>query len=112
MPVNQFQTQMERHQRLAMEFLASLPAYDGSQFSGRGIVICAGGHRLFANAWVCIHMVRHLGCDLPVQLWYLGEREMDTRMEEIIRPLGASCVDGCRVAERYPSRILNGWERQ
>jgi hypothetical protein len=107
---DKLQGEIERHQGLANDFLNSIPAYDDSRFSGLGIVICAGGHRHFTNAWVCMNMLRHVGCRLPIQLWHLGESELDRRMEEIMMPLGVSCVDAFQVAENHPARILNGWE--
>ena len=33
--------------------------------SGRGIVVCGGGRRYFPAAWVCIKMLRRLGCARP-----------------------------------------------
>jgi hypothetical protein len=35
---------------------------------GRGMVICADGSRYFPCAWVCFHMLRRQGCELPIQL--------------------------------------------
>lgn len=77
---------------------------------GRGIVICAGGVKYFTSAWVCIQMLRHLGCTLPVELWHLGPQELDARMAELMAPLGVTCVDAFEVRRRHPSRILRGWE--
>ena len=37
---------------------------------GRGIVIPGGGIYL-RSAWVTIRMIRHFGCDLPIELWLL-----------------------------------------
>jgi Mannosyltransferase putative len=59
---------------------AAMP-YPEGRFAGRGIVICAGGTRLFTCAWVCISLLRStVGCKLPIQVWYLGPEEMDARM--------------------------------
>ena len=47
--------------------------YPADRFSGRGIVICAGGARLLTGAWVTINILRRtLGCTLPIQVWHLG----------------------------------------
>jgi len=51
--------------------VAALEAYPNG-YRGRGIVICGGGAKYFPAAWVCIHMLRHLHCTLPIQLWHLG----------------------------------------
>lgn len=89
--------------------IKTIPEY-AENFNGRGIVICGGGIRLFTSAWVCINMLRKLGCELPVQLWYLGEQEMDERMKAIVQPLGVECVDALEIRKQIPARILNGWE--
>jgi len=90
-------------------FVDTIPAYPG-HYQGRGIVICGGGVRYFTSAWVCINMLRHLGCQLPVQLWYLGRKEMDERMKSTVAPLGVECIDAMAVRKRCPVRILHGWE--
>ncbi len=77
---------------------------------GRGIVICAGGERYFTNAWVCINMLRRLGCDLPIQLWHLGGEELDNTMRALVRPLGVSCVNAHKVRKNRPARMLGGWQ--
>src|SRR5206468_3920334 len=48
---------------------------DSGAHEGRGIVICGGGMKYFTNAWVCIKMLRRLGCRLPIQFWFLGRGE-------------------------------------
>lgn len=90
-------------------FIKNLAPYSGS-FQARGIVICGGGARYFTNAWVCINMLRQLGCSLPIQFWYLGRQELDERMEALIKPLGVECVDALKLREKHPARILNGYE--
>ncbi|HXI21598.1 MAG TPA: hypothetical protein VNH46_10955 [Gemmatimonadales bacterium] len=93
----------------AEEFLASLDEYP-DVYHGRGIVICGGGLTYFTNAWVNISLLRHLGCRLPIQLWYLGRGELDERMEELVAPLGVECIDATAQRVLHPARILNGWE--
>lgn len=94
---------------LSEQFIASIPPYPGN-FTGRGIVICGGGVTYFTCAWVCIRMLRRLGCSLPIQLWHLGARELDARMAALIAPFQVTCVDATEVRKRQPARILNGWE--
>jgi len=91
------------------EFIKTIRPYPGG-YDGSGIVIPAGGASYFTNAWVCIKMLRHLGCGLPIQLWHLGRREMDERMRAIVGPLNVECVDAKIVKKAHPARILNGWE--
>ena len=66
---------------------------DQNRLHGRGIVVCAGGYKYFTNAWVSIKMLRHVGCNLPVQLWYVGRSELDFRMERLMRSLDVECID-------------------
>ncbi len=85
----------------------SLPADLGQ---GRGVVI-AGGGKYFASAYVTIRILRHVGCQLPVELWHLGAKEMTDEQRAIVEPLGVKCVDAEHVAEQVGGvRILGGWE--
>jgi len=93
---------------IAARVIENIPSYPGG-FAGRGIVICGGGVRLFANAWVCIQMLRRLGCSLPIQLWHWGQRELDERMRALMTPLGVECVDVEKVRRRYPARLTHPW---
>lgn len=90
-------------------FIRAMPAPD-QRYSGRGIVICGGGLTYFTNAWVCINMLRRLGCALPIQLWHLGPEEMDEEMAGLVKGFGVECVDAREVARQYPARRLGGWE--
>jgi ADP-heptose:LPS heptosyltransferase len=90
-------------------FIQNIPEYPG-RYDGCGIVVCGGGARYFTSAWVCINMLRRLGCSLPIQLWYLGDKEMDSRMKRLLEPLGVQCVDANKVRKKFPARILKGWE--
>ncbi|HYG35988.1 MAG TPA: hypothetical protein VEC99_14455, partial [Clostridia bacterium] len=85
-----------------------LPKYPGF-YTGRGIVICGGGPRYFTNAWVCIQMLRRHGCDLPIELWHLGSREIDQEMKTLVRSLNVECVDALKLRRKHPARILHGW---
>src|ERR1051325_9970608 len=76
----------------SLKFLAGVSAPPPG-LSGRGIVICGGGQRYFTCAWVCIQMLRELGCTLPIELWYLGPMEMDARMKALVTPYGVECRD-------------------
>jgi glycosyltransferase involved in cell wall biosynthesis len=93
----------------AERFIAGIDPYPGT-FAGRGIVICGGGTKYFSNAWVCIKMLRHLGCSLPIQLWHLGREEMDWRMEMLLKPLNVQTKDALEARQQHPVRRLFGWE--
>jgi glycosyltransferase involved in cell wall biosynthesis len=91
------------------EAKASAPPYPSDRFSGRGIVVCAGGARLFTCAWVLLRVLRELlKSTLPVQVWHLGPQEMDWRMSGLLGELGVEVVDAWRVGdpEERPAR---GW---
>jgi ADP-heptose:LPS heptosyltransferase len=90
-------------------FIKTIPSYPG-RYDGRGIVVCGGGVRYFPSAWVCVNMLRRLGCSLPIQLWFLGRKEMDSRMKALVAPLGVECVDAAGMRKKFPARILQGWE--
>lgn len=79
-------------------------------FSGRGIVICAGGQRYFPCAYVCINMLRDAGCTLPIELWHMDSGEMSEEMKDIIRPFGVACVNAGEVRVKHPVRIMNSYE--
>ena len=90
-------------------FIKTIKPYPAG-FSGRGIVICAGGFRYFTAAWVCINMLRRLGCRLPIQVWHLDASEMGSDMRKLLEPLGVECVDASQVRKEHPTRTWGGWE--
>jgi putative intracellular protease/amidase len=59
-----------------LEARADATAHDVDASELDGVVIPGGGAKYFPSAWVCVHMLRHLGCTLPVELWHLGPREV------------------------------------
>ena len=95
--------------RASETFIEQIPPCPDT-FAGRGIVICGGGMKYFPPAWVCIHTLRRFGCTLPIQLWHLGEREMDDEMRALLAPLGVQCIDAEQVRQQQPMRILRGYE--
>ena len=72
-------------------------------------MICGGGVKYFTTAWVCIRMLRHFGCKLPIQLWHLGKEEMDARMQSLLRPFEVECVDALELRKNIPARIIKGY---
>ena len=101
---------VENAPQKAADFLARLPPYPMGRFSGRGIVICAGGLGYFTRAWVCIQMLRDFGCTLPVEIWHFGRAEVDERMAALLSPFGVECIDAREVMDRAPMRNPLGWE--
>lgn len=98
------------HRQMIADLRDANPQYPVDRFSGRGIVICGGGMKLYTCAWVCINMIRHFGCKLPIELWHLGQREMSQVQKQLIEKLGVKTVDAHEVRKTHPVRILNGWE--
>ncbi len=89
--------------------MTTLPRYPDA-YQGRGIVIPGGGKEYFTNAWVCINMLRHHGCTLPIELWYLGDKEVTHSMRRMVDSLDVRCVDAEKIRNRLPCRILAGFE--
>jgi ADP-heptose:LPS heptosyltransferase len=90
-------------------FVSQLPA-PAAVYHGRGIVIAGGGVSYFTCAWVCIQMLRRLGCSLPIEFWHLGEREMDEERSKLLADLSVKCIDACEVRKKFPARMMRGWE--
>lgn len=94
--------------RASEKFIRTIPDRPDS-FAGSGIVICAGGIKYLVCAWVCINMLRKVGCRLPVEIWHLGKKELDPRIHDLLRKLGVTFVDATKMREAKPVRILEGW---
>ena len=56
-------------------YMESIPAYPADEFSGRGIVIVAGGKYLL-DAFATIAAIRGYGSKLRIQIWHLGADEL------------------------------------
>lgn len=96
---------------IADEILKEAP-YPGG-YADKGIVICAGGWRFFTSLYITVRMIRHLGCTLPIQVWYLGDNgEFEPVMQRILRPFNVSWIDGQAFARDHSitRRCLGGWE--
>ena len=84
--------------------------YPEGRFAGRGVVICAGGPKYLTCAYVCIRMLHHVGCSLPIQVWHLGPAEMPEGWREIFEERRVELVDAHEAAAEHPCKSLNGWE--
>jgi hypothetical protein len=101
----------DEERRLFEAAVAADPPYPAERYAGRGIVICAGGARLFTCAYVAIGILRRqLGCRLPIQLWHLGPRELGPPMRALLEQFDIEVVDALDSTDRPPLRILGGWE--
>lgn len=86
------------------------PDFRRPRYRDRGIVVPGGGEKYLPGVWVCVNMLRHLGCTLPIQVWHLGPDEMPEFMQQRLAALEAECVDALEVRASHPARILMGWE--
>jgi Mannosyltransferase putative len=87
------------------------PPYPAERFAGRGIVICAGGARLFTCAYITVGILRRaLGCRLPIQVWHLGPEEIGPPMRALLEEQEVELVDALELARSRPVRTLGGWE--
>jgi hypothetical protein len=85
--------------------------YPESQFAGRGVVIAAGGVKYGVCAWVCVRALRHVGCQLPIEIWYRGGPERQRGLEQLLAPYNVTWVDAFAVRDAgHPHARLNGWE--
>ncbi|MDB5311113.1 MAG: putative Mannosyltransferase [Gemmataceae bacterium] len=101
----------QAHRLAAGRFLGALGPYPAGRFRGRGIVIAGGGAPYFPSVYVTVRAIRHVGCALPIQVWYLGrDDELPASRRAILERFGVECVDADAVRTQYPCRILNGWE--
>jgi hypothetical protein len=78
----------------------------------KGIVIGAGGAKYFGCGFACFYVLRKLGCQLPVEFWYLDEYEMDNKMKEVCDIFGIKYINAHKYCAKnnIDPRILNGWE--
>lgn len=79
------------------------------EYSGRGIVICGGG-KLWPCVWVAIRAIRHHGCDLPIEIWHMGNTEYDKKIMGLLSPYNVKFIDAFEYSKSYPSRILQNPE--
>jgi FkbM family methyltransferase len=92
----------------------SLPAYNEAH-EGRGIVISAGGVKCLVNAWVCVSLLRKHGCQLPIQIWYIGPEEIDRHIIKLFKEKhSVDFVDSLHIVDKKKLTIKNlgGWENK
>lgn len=99
----------ESHKRL-MHAAVNTFSLPEKKFEGKGIVTIAGGTKYFACGYMLIYQLRKLGCKLPIQVWYLGRREMDSIQARLLTELGdVELIDAMEVVGDR-ARILGGWQ--
>lgn len=94
----------------ADKFIAQISKFPTDRFGGRGIVICGGGEKYLPCAWVCIHVLRSLGCTLPIELWAINASEIPGPVEGALGKTGVKCKFASLIRREYPTRYLDGYE--
>lgn len=85
-----------------------------AHWNGRGIVVVGGGKYLVC-AYVTIRVLRHVGCQLPIELWHLDD-EVDAAMEGMLSELGVVCCNAeqhhrdTRSTFRFLPTWWKGWQ--
>lgn len=103
--------QLDALHRLQDQAIQAASASGPPDLDRAGIVIVAGGARCFTNAYVALTNLRDVvGTTLPIQVWYLGPREMSPEMTRILSRFDVDLVDAHEVRCRFPVRRLGGWE--
>lgn len=72
----------------------------------RGVVIVGGG-RFLVSAYVTIRVLRHVGCQLPMQLWHL-EGEVNQADRNALAAWHVQCVNASNFAAAKRFRFLPG----
>jgi FkbM family methyltransferase len=98
--------------RAAVEACEDVPYPDGD-YSGRGIVIPAGGWGMLPGVYLTASLLRWLDCKLPIEVWCIGDNgEYDHTMWHLTRHLGVTWKDAsAALRERGVRRRekLRGW---
>ena len=82
------------------------------QFNGKGIVTTAGGHCFICMAYASFKLLRHLGCTLPIEWFYIDDKEMPARYRKYIEDIGnvkLIKVDGIKQNSSY-WKEKGGWQ--
>ena len=77
-------TEEKEHRERLEAAVALRPVYPSERFTGRGVVICGGGAKYFPCVYVCVRVLRAVGCVLPIEVWHLGAAEMSPEMRAIL----------------------------
>lgn len=72
--------------------LAAVPQYPADKFSGRGVIIVAGGKYL-QPALVSIDLLRQVHSQLRIQVWHMGAEEMTEAHRQLLAPYNVETRD-------------------
>lgn len=96
------------HHRLADRVFGAKVPYPEGRFSGRGVVIPAGGSYL-PGAYVNARLIRHYGCTLPIQVWHF-EDEVPSQFATAFGRVGVDLVNMSRHPAILNRRVVAGFE--
>ena len=78
--------------------------------SRRKIITVAGGKKYTTNAYASIKLLRHLGCDLPVDWFYINEQEMPEKWLVAASIPGVQCINLKLNEKQHNGKSLGGWQ--
>lgn len=87
-----FETLREQYDNLLDHHRKKQNRY-GLYNNSRGIITAAGGKDLLLQSFVSIHLLRYHGCNLPVELFYADEDEMNDEFLEKMKKINVSCIN-------------------
>lgn len=109
--MNQADAAAERVRQLATQIRTAARDQPPLEGTGRGLVVVAGGARIFTNAYVLLDVLRHaLGSSIPVELWYFGQAEISPAMAALVQPLDVRLVDAVPLIAATGANIQDGWQ--
>src|SRR5262249_22597428 len=83
------------YRSLWRQMVAAPTEYPASRFKGRGLVYCILEEGQFENLWVGLCLLRRvLKCDLPIEIWHFGQRDLMARMSAPLDTCWVRIVDG------------------
>lgn len=75
----------------------------------RGIVTCAGGPLYFLNAYINCYRLRLMGCQLPIEWFYLGN-EMETEWIPVAEKIEGVHLINLGGTRKIYDREFGGWQ--
>ena len=77
----------------------------------KGIITLAGGKKYFINAYTSVRMIRKLGCNLPIEWFYLGD-EMKPEWIKIVEEIpSVKCIDLGNL-NKNNAKANGGWQNK
>ena len=88
---------------------ASAGDYPQTAYSGRGIVMVAGGPYYSPPAYACVVFIRRSGCTLPVEVWLPPHEGMPSAVIGQFQQLGAVVKHLADMFPSYMHHLLHGY---